>query len=167
MVSFNIFIEKHDLHEEFENISQDESQDDSQDDSQDESEDSEMDRVFHIHNRKNDMLMIIHERDVDGVVFKVLQEFQERADFGYKKYGTDLDREDLSFIDWIQHAKEEHMDAILYLEKIRQKEIERIAFTKKNNAQNVYFVETIGALATLSAITSALLVYVMFLNYYY
>jgi hypothetical protein len=38
---------------------------------------------------------------------------------GKKKYGTDLDRTDLSLVEWIEHAKQEHMDAILYLEKIK------------------------------------------------
>ncbi len=37
----------------------------------------------------------------------------------YQKYGVDLDRTDLSLIEWIEHAKQEHMDAILYLEKIK------------------------------------------------
>jgi len=36
------------------------------------------------------------------------------------KYGTNLDRTDLTVLDWIQHAQEEHMDAILYLEKLKQ-----------------------------------------------
>ena len=49
----------------------------------------------------------------------VIQKFQQRAEFGQKKYGTNLDRKDLSVLDWIQHAQEEHMDAILYLEKLK------------------------------------------------
>ena len=36
------------------------------------------------------------------------------------KYGTNLDRTDLSTLDWIQHAQEELMDGILYLEKMKQ-----------------------------------------------
>jgi hypothetical protein len=36
------------------------------------------------------------------------------------KYGTDLDRDDLYFIEWIQHTQEELMDATLYLEKIKK-----------------------------------------------
>lgn len=39
---------------------------------------------------------------------------------GKKKYGTDLDRTDLSILEWIQHVQEEHMDVILYLEKLKQ-----------------------------------------------
>ena len=36
------------------------------------------------------------------------------------KYGTNLDRTDLSTAEWIQHAQEELMDGILYLEKLKQ-----------------------------------------------
>lgn len=56
----------------------------------------------------------------DSIVDSVIDQFVARAIFGKKKYGTDLDREDLNILDWIEHAKQEHMDAILYLEKIKQ-----------------------------------------------
>jgi hypothetical protein len=56
----------------------------------------------------------------DSCVKSVIEKFIERADFGMKKYGTNLDRKDLSILDWVQHAQEEHMDAILYLEKLKQ-----------------------------------------------
>ncbi len=55
----------------------------------------------------------------DSVVNKVISSFIERSNIGYKKYGTTLDRDDLSVLNWIQHAQEEHMDAILYLEKLK------------------------------------------------
>jgi hypothetical protein len=55
----------------------------------------------------------------DSIVKAVIEKFLSRAEFGYKKYGTTLDRTDLSILDWIQHAQEEHMDAILYLEKLK------------------------------------------------
>tara|TARA_R110000772_G_scaffold17981_3_gene50233 strand:- start:41 stop:292 length:252 start_codon:yes stop_codon:yes gene_type:complete len=55
----------------------------------------------------------------DSVVDSVIDQFVTRATFGKEKYGTDLDREDLNVLDWIKHAKEEHMDAILYLEKLK------------------------------------------------
>ena len=60
------------------------------------------------------------ELKYDSVVTSVILKFQQRAEIGKKKYGTDLDRKDLSILDWIQHAQEEHMDAILYLEKLKQ-----------------------------------------------
>ena len=58
--------------------------------------------------------------NLDSVVSSVINKFVIRAQFGKAKYGTDLDRTDLSLIDWIQHAQEEQMDSILYLEKIKQ-----------------------------------------------
>jgi hypothetical protein len=57
---------------------------------------------------------------LDSIVTSVIKQFEERSIKGKEKYGTDLDREDLALIDWIEHAKQEHMDAILYLEKLRQ-----------------------------------------------
>jgi len=56
---------------------------------------------------------------LDSIVTSVIDQFKERATRGKEKYGVDLDRTDLSLIEWIEHAKQEHMDAILYLEKIK------------------------------------------------
>lgn len=56
----------------------------------------------------------------DTVVTAVISKFMDRAKFGKQKYGTDLDRTDLKVPDWIQHAQEELMDGILYLEKLKQ-----------------------------------------------
>lgn len=55
----------------------------------------------------------------DSIVNSVISSFISRSNFGLQKYGTTLDRNDLSPLDWIQHAQEEHMDAILYLEKLK------------------------------------------------
>ena len=57
---------------------------------------------------------------MDSIVTSVIVQFTKRAEFGKKKYGTDLDREDLSFQDFVKHMKEELMDAILYLEKLEK-----------------------------------------------
>jgi hypothetical protein len=62
----------------------------------------------------------ISPTEYDSVVYSVIQQFTQRARVGKSKYGTDLDRTDLSFLEWIQHAQEEHCDAILYLEKLKQ-----------------------------------------------
>ena len=56
----------------------------------------------------------------DSVVSSVISAFQKRAEIGQIKYGKTLDRNDLTFLQWIQHAQEELMDGILYLEKIKQ-----------------------------------------------
>ncbi len=60
------------------------------------------------------------EPKYDSVVSSVVSAFQKRAEIGQIKYGKTLDRNDLTFLQWIQHAQEELMDGILYLEKIKQ-----------------------------------------------
>ena len=69
---------------------------------------------------KFDSLKTRTVKKTDSIVDSVIDQFIERAKFGKEKYNTDLDREDLSVLDWIEHAKQEHMDAILYLEKLEK-----------------------------------------------
>jgi hypothetical protein len=57
--------------------------------------------------------------NLDSIVSAIIQKFIARAKMGKEKYGTDLDRQDLKPQDWIQHAQEELMDGILYLEKLK------------------------------------------------
>jgi hypothetical protein len=57
---------------------------------------------------------------LDSIVTIIINQFRSRATQGKAKYGVDLDRNDLTLLEWIEHAKQEHMDAILYLEKIKQ-----------------------------------------------
>lgn len=57
---------------------------------------------------------------MDSIVSEIIQQYQIRAEFGEKKYGVTLDREDLSITDWIEHAKQEAMDLTLYLEKLKK-----------------------------------------------
>jgi len=70
--------------------------------------------------------------ETDSVVRSVLHKFIERSSFGKKKYGTDLDRDDLSLLDWIQHTQEELMDATLYLEKLKKTVLEKLDQQEKN-----------------------------------
>lgn len=56
---------------------------------------------------------------MDSIVSTVIQKFKQRSEFGQRKYGTNLDRTDLEFLDWVNHMQEELMDAILYLEKMK------------------------------------------------
>lgn len=55
----------------------------------------------------------------DSIVDSVVDKFIDRSRVGKAKYGVTLDREDWSLDQWIEAAIEEHMDAILYLQKIR------------------------------------------------
>ena len=51
---------------------------------------------------------------------KVCIKILDRAEVGEKKYGTTMERTDLSTIDWVKHAQEEAMDLAVYLEKIME-----------------------------------------------
>ena len=56
----------------------------------------------------------------DSVVDSIIDQFVDRARVGKTKYNTDLDREDLGVVEWIEHAQQELMDGILYLEKLKK-----------------------------------------------
>jgi len=56
----------------------------------------------------------------DTVVEEVVRKYQERSAVGIRKYGTTLDRTDLSLDNWLQHVQEELMDATLYIERLRR-----------------------------------------------
>lgn len=57
---------------------------------------------------------------VDPIVEVVREKLRQRSAVGIKKYGTTLDRSDLSLEQWIEHATEEAMDLCLYLTKIKE-----------------------------------------------
>jgi succinate dehydrogenase flavin-adding protein (antitoxin of CptAB toxin-antitoxin module) len=60
------------------------------------------------------------ERDrQDKYVQSVKEKFEQRSQTGIKKYNTTLEREDLDFLDWLNHLQEELMDATLYIEKLK------------------------------------------------
>lgn len=58
----------------------------------------------------------------DSIVKSVIKKYKERSQVGIDKYGTTMDREDLSTLDWLRHAQEEAQDLTLYLEKLIVKE---------------------------------------------
>jgi len=57
---------------------------------------------------------------------EVSRKLLERAEFGLKKYGVTLLREDLTTLDWLIHAQEEAMDLSNYLEVLIQRERARL-----------------------------------------
>ena len=69
---------------------------------------------------KDTMTEWIEAQVKDSVVQSVINKFKQRSEVGIKKYNTTLDREDLTRQDWIEHAQEEAMDLILYLEKLKR-----------------------------------------------
>lgn len=50
----------------------------------------------------------------------VCEKIQRRAEFGLKKYGVTVEREDVSTIGWLIHLQEELMDGIVYLERLKE-----------------------------------------------
>jgi len=56
----------------------------------------------------------------DTVVFRIAKLLQSRSHTGITKYGTTMDRTDLTVKQWIDHAIEEALDLALYLEKIKE-----------------------------------------------
>ena len=69
---------------------------------------------------KDTMTEWIEAQIKDSVVQSVINKFKQRSEVGIKKYNTTLDREDLTDKEWINHAQEEAMDLILYLEKLKR-----------------------------------------------
>lgn len=67
---------------------------------------------------------ITHDYDSDKIedpiVLAVMTKFYERSQLGIKKYNTMLTRDDLSTLEWINHAQDEAMDFCLYLERLKQ-----------------------------------------------
>jgi len=54
----------------------------------------------------------------DSIVESVIEQFKQRSNVGINKYGTTLDRNDLSTLEWMIHFREELMDGLLYLERV-------------------------------------------------
>jgi hypothetical protein len=69
---------------------------------------------------KDTMSQWIEAQVKDSVVQSVINKFKQRSEVGIQKYNTTLDREDLTDKEWINHAQEEAMDLILYLEKLKR-----------------------------------------------
>lgn len=71
----------------------------------------------------------------DTIVQSVIDQYFQRSQAGIKKYNTTLDRNDLSLHEWLEHLKQELMDATLYIQKL-QKEI--VDSGKEKNTQNLH-----------------------------
>ena len=67
-----------------------------------------------------DKSKLMEKQIQDPILLRVLAKYYERSNTGIKKYGRTLDRDDLSFLDWLNHLQEELMDATLYIEKLKK-----------------------------------------------
>tara|TARA_R100000030_G_C3192882_1_gene108875 strand:- start:25 stop:219 length:195 start_codon:yes stop_codon:yes gene_type:complete len=52
---------------------------------------------------------------------EVCKKIMERAEIGKNKYGTTMERDDLSISEWLDHAQQEAMDLSVYLQKLIEK----------------------------------------------
>ena len=57
---------------------------------------------------------------IDKNVERVITQLRKRAAIGLNKYGVTTERTDIDFLGWVQHAQEEAMDFIIYLERLKQ-----------------------------------------------
>lgn len=64
-------------------------------------------------------------QDSPEVEEAVIEEIRRRRDAGRKKYGTTMERDDLTIEQWVVHAKEEALDFAIYLEKLKREIAER------------------------------------------
>jgi hypothetical protein len=70
----------------------------------------------------SDSITSYHDRErdrQDKFVQSVKEKFEQRSQTGIRKYNTTLERDDLNFLDWLNHLQEELMDATLYIEKLK------------------------------------------------
>ena len=49
---------------------------------------------------------------------RVIERMRDRERVGLSKYGTTVDRSDLSRLEWLIHFQEELMDAVLYVQRL-------------------------------------------------
>jgi hypothetical protein len=56
----------------------------------------------------------------DNIVASVIEKYIDRSEAGIEKYGTTLERNLLTFDEWMTHLQQELMDATLYIEKIKK-----------------------------------------------
>jgi len=52
----------------------------------------------------------------------VIKKIRLRRNAGRNKYGTTMERTDLTRLQWLQHAQEEAMDLAIYLERLIREE---------------------------------------------
>ena len=62
----------------------------------------------------------------DPVVERVVNKFVTRSDVGFAKYGVTLNDDKSNLFAWINHLQEELMDAVLYMQKLKESSTEEM-----------------------------------------
>ena len=87
----------------------------------------------------------------DPVVERVVKKFVSRSDVGYKKYGVTLEEDMSNLFEWTNHLQEELMDAVLYLQKLRETMTEELQQALLNNIERRYHMMVSTSLPVWSA----------------
>lgn len=69
----------------------------------------------------------------DPVVQRVVDKFVSRSDVGFEKYGVTLNDDKSNIFQWINHLQEELMDAVLYLQKLKEESTDELQQTLLNS----------------------------------
>jgi hypothetical protein len=78
----------------------------------------------------------------DPVVERVVDKFVSRSDVGFTKYGVTLEDAKSNIFEWVNHLQEELMDAVLYLQKLKETTTEELQEALLKNYE-VYDQETL------------------------
>jgi len=62
----------------------------------------------------------------DPVIERVVDKFVSRSDVGFKKYGITLNDDKSNLFVWMNHLQEELMDAVIYMQKLKESSMEEI-----------------------------------------
>jgi pyruvate/2-oxoacid:ferredoxin oxidoreductase alpha subunit len=74
----------------------------------------------------------------DPVVERVVDKFVERSDVGYEKYKITLDQDPSNMFIWMNHLQEELMDAVLYLQKLKENTTEELQEVMLKNINKTF-----------------------------
>ena len=55
----------------------------------------------------------------DPIVAAVIRKMYQRSQVGIEKYGTTMERDDLSYAEWLTHLQEELLDTAIYCHKLK------------------------------------------------
>ena len=70
--------------------------------------------------KKEYMVRSLHAEE-GSTTERLVDQIRARHHAGLKKYGVTVDRNDLNPLQWVQHFREELLDALAYLQRIEDK----------------------------------------------
>jgi hypothetical protein len=74
----------------------------------------------------------------DPVVERVVDKFVQRSDVGFEKYGITLNDDQSNLFAWMNHLQEELMDAVLYMQKLKESTTEEMQEALLKNIETQY-----------------------------